>query len=224
MEKNNLDLIRNDLKYKRDCLHLAHENLKQEGDFYQKIIIFTSLASGIFESIKMKLELTDPALELLPIILTSFVCGVSSYVKFKQYAERQEVLIQSTTILTNTLNQVRNADKLTEEITTAYNHSLELLEMSLYPDVRKKYLKLSQRNMESIIKNENRYFDNIDKVRNGIEMSKYDSDSDVSKDNTSEETDTSEADTTENILITTSPQTEKKVLEKIDENDEYNNL
>lgn len=224
MEKNNLDLIRNDLKYKRDCLHLAHENLKQEGDFYQKIIIFTSLASGIFESIKMKLELTDPALELLPIILTSFVCGISSYVKFKQYAERQEVLIQSTTILTNTLNQVRNADKLTEEITTAYNHSLELLEMSLYPDVRKKYLKLSQRNMESIIKNENRFFGNIDKVRNGIEMSKYDSDSDVSKDNASEETDTSEVDTTENILITTSPLPEKKVLEKIDENDEYNNL
>ena len=223
MEKNNLDLIRNDLKYKRDCLHLAHENLKQEGDFYQKIIIFTSLASGIFESIKMKLELTDPALELLPIILTSFVCGISSYVKFKQYAERQEVLIQSTTILTNTLNQVRNADELTEEITTAYNHSLELLEMSLYPDVRKKYLKLSQRNMESIIKNENRYFDNIDKVRNGIEMSKYDSDtsevdSDISKDNTCE------VDTTENILMTTLPQAEKKVLEKIDENDEYNNL
>ena len=145
------------------------------------------------------------------------MCGVSSYVKFKQYAERQEVLIQSTTILTNTLNQVRNADELTEEITTAYNHSLELLEMSLYPDVRKKFLKISQRNMESIIKNENRYFDNIEKVRKGLEMNKYDSDTSVA--------DTSEADTNEeNILITTSPQTEKKVLEKIDESSEYNDL
>ena len=131
MEKNTLDLIRTDLKYKRDALHLSHQLLKQEGDFYQKVIIFTSLASGIFESVKMKLQLRQPSLELLPIILTSFVCGISSYVKFKQYAERQEVLIQSTTILTNTLNQVRNADELTEEITHAYNHSLELLELNI---------------------------------------------------------------------------------------------
>ena len=206
MEKNTLDLIRTDLKYKRDALHLSHQLLKQEGDFYQKVIIFTSLASGIFESVKMKLQLRQPALELLPIMLTSFVCGISSYVKFKQYAERQEVLIQSTTILTNTLNQVRNANELTEEITHAYNHSLELLEISLYPDIRKKFLKISQRNMETIIKNENCYFDNIERVRNGLKLKKCDSDSDV------------------NELINTPPQSEKKVLDKINEGEDYDNL
>ena len=206
MEKNTLDLIRTDLKYKRDALHLSHQLLKQEGDFYQKVIIFTSLASGIFESVKMKLQLRQPALELLPIMLTSFVCGISSYVKFKQYAERQEVLIQSTTILTNTLNQVRNADELTEEITHAYNHSLELLEISLYPDIRKKFLKISQRNMETIIKNENCYFDNIERVRKGLKLKKCDSDSDV------------------NELINTPPQSEKKVLDKINEGEDYDNL
>ena len=209
MEKNTLDLIRTDLKYKRDALHLSHQLLKQEGDFYQKIIIFTSLASGIFESVKMKLQLRQPALELLPIVLTSFVCGISSYVKFKQYAERQEVLIQSTTILTNTLNQVRNAEELTEEITHAYNHSLELLEISLYPDIRKKFLKISQRNMERIIENENCYFDNIERVRLGLKLKKCDSDSDVS---------------TDNELINTPPQSEKKVLDKINETEEFNNL
>ena len=209
MEKNTLDLIRTDLKYKRDALHLSHQLLKQEGDFYQKIIIFTSLASGIFESVKMKLQLRQPALELLPIVLTSFVCGISSYVKFKQYNERQEVLIQSTTILTNTLNQVRNADELTEEITHAYNHSLELLEISLYPDIRKKFLKISQRNMERIIENENCYFENIERVRNGLKLKKCDSDSDVS---------------TDNELINTPPQSEKKVLQKINETEEFNNL
>ncbi len=209
MEKNTLDLIRTDLKYKRDALHLSHQLLKQEGDFYQKVIIFTSLASGIFESVKMKLQLRQPALELLPIVLTSFVCGISSYVKFKQYAERQEVLIQSTTILTNTLNQVRNADELTEEITHAYNHSLELLEISLYPDIRKKFLKISQRNMERIIENENCYFENIERVRNGLKLKKCDSDSDVS---------------TDNELINTPPQSEKKVLDKINETEEFNNL
>lgn len=206
MEKNTLDLIRTDLKYKRDALHLSHQLLKQEGDFYQKVIIFTSLASGIFESVKMKLQLRQPSLELLPIILTSFVCGISSYVKFKQYAERQEVLIQSTTILTNTLNQVRNAVELTEEITHAYNHSLELLEISLYPDIRRRFLKISQRNMEAIIKNENCYFDNIERVRLGLKLKKCDSDNDV------------------NELIDTPPQSEKKVLEKIKENEEYDNL
>ena len=210
MEKNTLDLIRADLKYKRDALHLSHQLLKQEGDFYQKVIIFTSLASGIFESIKMKMNLTQPALELLPIILTSFVCGISSYVKFKQYAERQEVLIQSTTILTNTLNQVRNTDILTEEISHAYNHSLELLEISLYPDIRKKFLKISQRNMERIIENENCYFNNLDRVSKGMKMKKCDSDNNIS---------------TENVLLDTPPPpSEKKVLDKINETEEFNNL
>ena len=206
MEKNTLDLIRTDLKYKRDALHLSHQLLKQEGDFYQKVIIFTSLASGIFESVKMKLQLRQPSLELLPIILTSFVCGISSYVKFKQYAERQEVLIQSTTILTNTLNQVRNAEELTEEITHAYNHSLELLEISLYPDIRRRFLKISQRNMEAIIKNENCYFDNIERVRLGLKLKKCDSDNNVID------------------LIDTPPQSEKKVLERINETEEFNEL
>lgn len=208
MEKNTLEHIRCDLKYKRDCLHLAHEKLKDEGDFYQKIIIFTSLASGIFESVKMKLNLRQPVLELLPIILSSFVAGISSFIKFKQYNERQEILIQSTTILSNTLNQVRNADKLTDEITHAYNHSLELLETSLYPDVRKKFLKVSQRNMESIIKNEKCYFENIDRASKGMKIKKCDSDTDSNN-------------STENIINNTPLQTE---LYKIDENVDFENI
>jgi hypothetical protein len=184
----------------------AHEKLKEEGDFYQKIIIFTSLASGIFESIKMKMNLTDPALELLPIILSSFVAGISSFIKFKQYNERQETLIQSTTILSNTLNQVRNADELTEEITHSYHHSLELLETSLYPDVRRKFLKVSQRNMESIIKNENCYFENIERVKQGKKIKKCESDNTINADNS-----------TDNVLISTPPQTTKKELDVIDE-------
>ena len=208
MERNDLEHIRSDLKYKRDALYLSHQVLKQEADYYQKIIIFTSLASGIFESIKMRMNLTQPAIQLLPIILTSFVCGISSYVKFKQYAERQEVLIQSTTILTNTLNQVRNTDELTDEIIHAYNHSLELLEISLYPDIRRKFLKISQRNMEGIIKNENCYFDNLNRVNNGLKIKKCDSESESE---------------TENIIIQPPKQSDKK-LDKIDERDDYDNL
>ena len=215
MEKNTLDLIKTDIKYKRDSLHLSHQVLKRESDYYQKIIIFTSLMSGIFESVKMKLELKEPFLDLLPIVLTSFVCGISSYVKFKQYAERQEVLIQSTTILTNTLTQLRNATEISEEIIHSYNHSLELLETSLYPDVRKKFLKISQRNMESIIKNENCYFGNIENVRRGLPLKKRDSDSDTS----------SEDVITEKELDTTLKPSENVILPVINEKDDIiNNL
>ena len=213
MEKNTLDLIKTDVKYKRDSLHLSHQVLKQESDYYQKIIIFVSLASGIFESVKMKLQLHDPALDLLPIILTSFVCGISSYVKFKQYAERQEILIQSTTILTNTLTQLRNATELSEEIIHSYNHSLELLETSLYPDIRKKFLKISQRNMENIIKNENTYFKNIDNVRKGLTIKKSDSDSVTSSEDVLSEQDLDKSIQTDNIK-----------LPSINEEDIINNL
>lgn len=220
MEEIDLDLnhIRSQLKYKRDTLHLAHETLKQESDFYQKIIIFTSLASGIFESIKMKLNLTDPSLELLPIILSSFVAGISSYVKFKQYNERQETLIQSTTILTNTLNQARNSTEITDELLHAYHHSLELLEISLYPDVRKKFLKLSQRNMESIMKNERCYFDNISRVKEGKNIKKCDSDNVINGDSDN---------STENVLVSTPPMERKKITEQLDTIEEdgiYENL
>lgn len=213
MEKNTLDLIKTDVKYKRDSLHLSHQVLKQESDYYQKIIIFVSLASGIFESVKMKLQLHEPALDLLPIILTSFVCGISSYVKFKQYAERQEILIQSTTILTNTLTQLRNATELSEEIIHSYNHSLELLETSLYPDIRKKFLKISQRNMENIIKNENTYFKNIDNVRKGLPIKKSDSDSVTSSEDVLSEQDLDKSIQTDNIK-----------LPSINEDDIINNL
>ena len=161
----------------------------------------------------MKLQLHDPALDLLPIILTSFVCGISSYVKFKQYAERQEILIQSTTILTNTLTQLRNATELSEEIIHSYNHSLELLETSLYPDIRKKFLKISQRNMENIIKNENTYFKNIDNVRKGLTIKKSDSDSVTSSEDVLSEQDLDKSIQTDNIK-----------LPSINEEDIINNL
>ena len=68
--------------------------------------------------------------------------------------------------------------------------------------------------MEAIIKNENCYFDNIERVRLGLKLKKCDSDNDVS---------------TDNVLITTpspsvsghSSQKETAPLEKIDE---YNEL
>ena len=176
MEKTNLSQIKSDIKYKRDSLHLAHEDLKRQSDYYNKFIIFISLASTLFESTKMKMGWTEPVLELLPIILSSIVAAISALIKFKRYNEQQEVLIQSCTVLTSTLSKARNSTEVDENLLREYHDALELLETSLYPDVRKRFLKASQKNLISIIANEDEYFDLIEKAKSGEDISAYRSD------------------------------------------------
>jgi hypothetical protein len=173
MEKTILDEIRSDIKYKRDSLHLAHEDLKRQGDFWNKIIIFISLGSSLIESTKMKMAWTAPGLELIPIILSSAVAGISSLIKFKRYNEQQEVLVQSCTVLTATLAKARNSTDVDESLLREYHEALELLETSLYPDVRKRFLRASQKNLVSIISNEDNYFQLIQKAKKGEDISKY---------------------------------------------------
>ena len=168
MEKLTLVKIRAHLKASRDSLSLAHESLKTECDQYNKLIIFISLASSLFESAKMTLQWDEPAITLLPIFLSSIVAGISSYIKFKCYSERQEVLIQSSVILTATLGRARNATDVSEELLKEYHTGLELLETSLYPDVRKRFLKQSQKNLVSILDSEQKYFDVVNLSKQGV--------------------------------------------------------
>jgi len=183
MEKNNIYEIRSDIKYKRDCLHLAHEDLKRQSDSFNKIIIFISLGSSLFESVKMKMNLTDAFFSLVPIFLSSLVAAISSLIKFKRYNEQQEVLVQSCTILTNTLTKARNVTEVSDDLLHEYHHALELLEISLYPDVRKKFLRASQKNLIGIIKNEDCYFHTIEQARAGEKITSCDSSSDISEEN-----------------------------------------
>ena len=176
MEKTNLSEIKSDIKYKRDSLHLAHEELKRQGDYYNKFIIFISLASTLFESTKMKMGWNEPGLELFPIILSSIVAAISALIKFKRFNEQQEVLVQSCTVLTSTLSKARNSTEVDEDLLREYHEALELLETSLYPDVRKRFLKASQKNLISIIANEDDYFDLIEKAKSGEDISAYRSD------------------------------------------------
>ena len=74
MEKNNLILIINDLRSKRDALSLAHEELKSNNDDWNKGIILLSLTGGLLESAKMKLHLTGAGWGLLPILISSVIC------------------------------------------------------------------------------------------------------------------------------------------------------
>lgn len=174
MEKTkNIHEIRDDLKYKRDSLHFAHEHLKKNGDFWNKIIIFISLASSLIETTKMKMEWSTPILELLPIFLSSVVAGISSFIKFKRYSEQQEVLIQSHTVMTSTLAKARNCKVVDDSILREYHDAIELLETSLYPQERADFLRISQKNLGSIISNEDKYFVLLKKRRNGEDISKY---------------------------------------------------
>lgn len=199
MEKNNLILIINDLRSKRDALSLAHEELKSNNDDWNKGIILLSLTGGLLESAKMKLNLNGAGWGLLPILISSIIASMSSLIKFRKYPERMEVLIQGISLLTNTLNKCRNHKNLDDDILTDYNMALEKLETSVYPSVRKKYLKQSHKNLIEIMKQEKKYYDAIDNVNAGRDI-----ESDVSSEDLS-------------INYSSSPLQTKRTLPQIDE-------
>jgi len=167
MEKDNIREVINDLKAKRDALSLAHEQLKKDNDDWNKCVIVLSLMTGMFESMKIQMGWDNNLVALVPIGLSSIIASISALIKFKKFPEQMETLIQSTSLLTNTLNKCRNHDILDHEIMIEYNDALEKLETSVYPDIRKKYLKMSQRNLIDIMKIEQTYFKNIELVNKG---------------------------------------------------------
>ena len=171
MEKHTLPLIIQDLKAKRDSLSLAHEQLKKDNDDWNKCIIVVSLCTGMFESMKIKLGWESNIVALVPIALSSVIASISALIKFKKFPEQMEVILQSQSLLTHTLNTARNETVLTPQLIKDYNDALEKLETSIYPDVRKKYLKISHNNLISIMNQEQKFFERLHKVEQGIELS-----------------------------------------------------
>ena len=152
MEKNTIEMIRQDLRSKRDALSLAHEQLKRDNDDWNKCIIMLSLVMGLFESVKIKLQWSDNTSALIPIVLSSTIASVSALIKFKKFPEQMEVLLQAQSLLTHTLNNARNETIITPNILKEYHDSLEKLEVSIYPDIRKKFLRMSHKNLLSTSK------------------------------------------------------------------------
>ena len=171
MEKTTINDICNDLKAKRDALLLHHEQLKESNDRYNKCIILLSLMTGMIESTKIRMRWNGDAMALIPILMSSIIASVSALVKFKKFPETMEVLVQSTSLLTNTLSKCRNHKEVDDEIMMEYNDALQHLEVSMYPDLRKKFLRQSHKNLLCIMKQEQSYFENIKKVNGGEEMS-----------------------------------------------------
>lgn len=167
MEKDTIQEVVNDLKAKRDALSLVHEQLKKDNDDWNKCVIVLSLMTGMFESMKIQMGWNNNVVALVPIALSSVIASISALIKFKKFPEQMETLIQSTSLLTNTLNKCRNHEMLDHEILVEYHDALEKLETSVYPDIRKKYLKMSHKNLIDIMKIEQTYFSNIEKVNKG---------------------------------------------------------
>jgi len=167
MEKDSIKKIVNDLKAKRDALSLAHEQLKKDNDNWNKCIIVLSLATGMIESAKIKMGWDGNGVALIPIFMSSTIASISALIKFKKFPEQMETLIQAISLLTNTLNKCRNHSDIDSELLIEYNNALEQLETSVYPDIRRKYLKISHKNLIDIMKIEDKYFKNIDMVNTG---------------------------------------------------------
>jgi len=167
MEKHSLAMIINDLRSRRDALSLGHESLKIESDNWNKCVIVVSLMTGMLESINLRMGWTSNIADLVPIALSSIIACISALIKFKDFPSQMEILLQSQSLLTHTLTNARNEDVITPNLLKEYHESLEKLEVSLYPDIRKKFLVQSHKNLISIMKQEQKYFNNIKTINEG---------------------------------------------------------
>jgi len=168
-------MIINDLRSRRDALSLVHENLKMESDYWNKCVIVVSLMTGMLESIKLRMNRNSNIADLIPIALSSVIACISVLIKFKNFPSQMEILLQSQSLLTHTLTNARNEDEITPNLLKEYHESLEKLEVSLYPDIRKKFLIQSHKNLISIIKQEQKYFNNIKTINEGNYLPSSDS-------------------------------------------------
>jgi hypothetical protein len=167
MEKHTLPMIIQDLKAKRDALSLAHEQLKKDNDTWNKCIIVLSLMTGMFESAKLQMGWNNSIVALVPIALSSIIASISALIRFKNFPEQLETLLQAQLLLTHTLNNARNESDISPILIKDYNDALEKLETSIYPDIRKNYLKISHNNLISIMKQEQKFFETLHKVELG---------------------------------------------------------
>ena len=187
MIKDSIDEIKNDLRSKRDALMMAHQKLNEDSNSWNQAIIALSLTTGLIESIKMKLELNTAGWALVPIILSSITEACSSLIKFRNFSQRQEILIQASANLTSVLNKARNHKSIDDELLTEYNLALEKLETSIYPTERKVFLKHSHRNLLEILKQETKYF-NLINLANAGEVIELSDDSSLSSEEQLDET------------------------------------
>lgn len=182
MKKENLEDVIYDLKARMDCLSLAHESIKAKSDQYNKVIIVLSLVTGAIESTKIKMGWNSNAVALIPIFMSSTIGMISALAKFEDFPTKMETLVQAIALLTNTLNKARNHKELDDDLLLEYHSALQANETSLYPDIRKTYLRSAHKNLLSIMAQEQKYYDSIEKVKAGEKINDPTNSNNVSRD------------------------------------------
>ena len=182
MKKENLEDVIYDLKARMDCLSLAHESIKAKSDQYNKVIIVLSLVTGAIESTKIKMGWSSNVVALIPIFMSSTIGMISALAKFEDFPTKMETLVQAIALLTNTLNKARNHKELDKDLLIEYHSALQANETSLYPDIRKTYLKSAHKNLLSIMAQEQRYYDSIRMVKAGVTIKDPSNSNNVSRD------------------------------------------
>ena len=143
--------------------------------------------------------------------MSSVIASVSALMKFRDFNTKLEVLVQSISLLTNTLTKCRNHTEIDHDILVEYYNSLEKLEQSMYPQLRRRFLMMSHKNLLGIYKKEQEYFNNIKKVNKGEKINiSFTDDSDSSDNESIKKTKSDDAEdigytphtSTENVLDT----------------------
>ena len=132
-----------------------------------------SLFTGFFETLKGQLDLNNSPNDFIrngsaiaPIFLSTLVGIISSLMKFKKFPERMEELTKASEKANFSITRIRELKQVlnfedhavikntyTSEVLSCYRDSLEIIEKSLYPDVRQSYYEKAQANLLQIGKN-----------------------------------------------------------------------
>ena len=173
-----------EMRSKRDAILLAHRDLKKGNDLYNKLIIYLSLFTAFFETVKAQLNLTErkdfvaPMAIIAPIFLSTVVSIISALLKFKKYPEKMENMTKATEKCNFTILRMRQlvenmnfqSEELTKnvynsEVMAFYRESLDSVEKSMYPDKRTAYFADAQKNLINIHSNELAYNSNLHNIR-----------------------------------------------------------
>jgi len=179
----------NEVRSKRDAISLNHEDVKNENDSYNKTIICLSLFTAFVETIKSQLQLTSYSNDIIrngsaiaPIFLSTLVGIISSLLKFKKFPEKMEELTKASEKCNYAITRIRELKQIlnfedtgvvknsyVNEVLNCYRDSLEIVESSLYPDVRQTYYQKAQTNLLKIGKDADEFKTNLNKLEQKLE-------------------------------------------------------
>jgi len=166
--------LENDIRVRRDALQTLHQRLKKSSDNFQLWIMAISTLSGSVEVTKLTLGIEEAGLDLTSIFMASVTTVIASYMRFKDFNNRMEILIKASSDLTNVLKAIRDAPTISVEMVESYNECLAVVERSLYPDQRKEFFQIANKGVLAITTNELKFKQKLQTINEKHALKKYD--------------------------------------------------